>query len=309
MSDERRTDSPDPELERALSKLDVPIARAEFREDLREQFMTGDFGEERLEPERPIARMGMWGAVGLVAATIAVLLVVRPWEESDGVPVEPGTELVAEDVPEPEVETPSDPHEIEAPPAVEDAVAWRVVGTRKGAVRLDGVEFPPEEYAALDRALRDGREIEVLDGELRLRFGNSVLVEATETSVFSLTGTIVGEPASDSDLSFAVERGVLRVCTGPEFPGTTLALSTPDVELGVTGTAFAVDLYDRGTCVCCTEGAVAVKPVEIDCTHEVAAETMVFAFRDRTVECATGAAMQPHAEPLRALEEFAKTIW
>jgi len=320
VSDERHMDSPDPELEQALSGLEAPRARAAFKEALREQFVTGDFGAARttsslepdslepdsLEPDsleldapvedasapRPAmaVRLRNWGVIGLVAATIALLVVVRPWE-----PGEPTIELPVESVAQGGAAQALDP----AP--------WHVVGARAGAVRVDGVEFALADAAdpeALDHALSHGRVVEVLEGDLRLRLGSSLLIEATEASEFSLT-----EKACSADLTLAVERGVLRVCTGPEFPGTTLALRTPDVELSVTGTAFAIDLYDKGTCICCTDGTVNVEPLDMPCSHSVSAGTMVFASRDRLVPCATGDVMEPHAEPLRALEDFAATIW
>ena len=320
------------EIEQALAELAEPKARPEFKASLHEQFIHGDFEsvEEELEDEfvpRPAAasQRRLWGVVALVAASIALFVTLFPWDgtatpDEDGAPVIVDADPTAAGTSDPEGDPLGDPSgdpvadpapPVDPIPAPEVAV-WTVVGD-VGNVLVDGVELTSA--SAVDDALAAAERVEVMQGDLRLRLGDAVLVEATPTTAFAFNDASAssGDPAATSAkdrlLALTVDSGVLRVCTGPDFPGSTMGLTTPDIELGVTGTAFALDIYPQGTCVCCIEGTVDVKPLDLEQRHDVSADGMLFAHRDRAKPCFLGDVRHEHTSPLHTLEEFAKTLW
>ena len=140
------------------------------------------------------------------------------------------------------------------------APAWRITGMRgAGTVRLDGKPVSVADAAMLGRSVPAGVRVEVTDGaELDLRADGLMALQCTAG-----TDLILPPPPPRwfaRRASLHVREGEIRVATGPAFKGATLAITTPDAALAVTGTTFAVILEPTGTCVCVFEGMVQVGP-------------------------------------------------
>lgn len=73
----------------------------------------------------------------------------------------------------------------------------------------------------------------------------------TEVDVPRRPGRWIGR-----DIELTARSGVIRITTGPEFPGTTLRVHTPEADVVVTGTTLAVIMEPEGTCVCVYEGSI-----------------------------------------------------
>jgi len=138
--------------------------------------------------------------------------------------------------------------------------AWRIAAIRgAGAVRLDGTSLSVADSSALGRPLPAGVRIEVSDGaELDLRADGVMAMQCAG-------GTDLVLPPSPPrwfarHAALHVQRGEIRVTTGPTFKGAKLTVTTPEAALAVTGTTFAVILESTGTCVCVYQGTVMVGP-------------------------------------------------
>jgi len=138
--------------------------------------------------------------------------------------------------------------------------AWRITGVRgTGTVRLDGMSVSVADASALGRPLPAGVRIEVSDGaELDLRADGVMAMQCTG-------GTDLVLPPSPPRwfarrAALHIQRGEIRVTTGPTFKGAKLTVRTPEAALAVTGTTFAVILESTGTCVCVYQGTVMVGP-------------------------------------------------
>jgi len=136
--------------------------------------------------------------------------------------------------------------------------AWRITGVRgSGAIKVDGAPLAAADASTLGRAIASGRRLEVPDGmELDLRAGRSIAMQCTGGTDLVLPPAPPRWFARRSSLH--VQSGEIRVATGPAFKGATLAITTPEASLAVTGTTFAVILEPMGTCVCVYEGRVMV---------------------------------------------------
>jgi FecR protein len=138
--------------------------------------------------------------------------------------------------------------------------SWRITGVRgTGSVRIGGALLASDDAATLGRSIPAGVRVEVSDGvELDLRAGRTLAMQCTG-------GTDLVLPPSPPRWfgrrsALHVRSGEIRVATGPAFKGATLAVTTPEASLAVTGTTFAVILEPTGTCVCVYEGRVMVGP-------------------------------------------------
>jgi hypothetical protein len=128
-----------------------------------------------------------------------------------------------------------------------------------GSVRIDGATVAIDDAAALGRLLPPGVRVEVAEGaEIDLRADGVMAMQCAG-------GTDLVLPPSPPRwfarrAALHVADGEIRVVTGPSFKGASLAVTTPDAALTVTGTTFAVILEPTGTCVCVDEGRVMVGP-------------------------------------------------
>jgi ferric-dicitrate binding protein FerR (iron transport regulator) len=138
--------------------------------------------------------------------------------------------------------------------------SWRITGLRgAGSVRLDGKPVSVADASVLGTRVPAGVRVEVTDGaELDLRAEGLMALQCTAG-----TDLILPPPPPRwfaRRAALHVQEGEIRVATGPAFKGATLAITTPDAALAVTGTTFAVILEPTGTCVCVFEGMVQVGP-------------------------------------------------
>ncbi len=138
--------------------------------------------------------------------------------------------------------------------------SWRVAGVRgEGSILLDGESYAGTDSSLFGRRIPAGVRIEVRDAaELDLRADGVVAMQCA-------SGTDLILPPSPPRwfarrAALHLQKGEIRVTTGPGFKGANLQITTPDAAIAVTGTTFAVILERTGTCVCVLEGTVAVGP-------------------------------------------------
>ena len=139
--------------------------------------------------------------------------------------------------------------------------AWRVVSRHGGGLAsVDGREVALSDGASLDRVIRAGVLLAMpADGDLVLQAGDQMMLAVDPGSVVTLPGT--AGRWFGRRLAGRVDVGVMRVSTGASFHGAALALRTPEAQVQVTGTTFAVICEPAGTCVCVLEGVVRVGPL------------------------------------------------
>ncbi len=181
---------------------------------------------------------------------------------------------------------------------------WVVLdGSGTGSVRIDGRPFDGADRQGVADALLSAREIETSTTPLRVLLRDEMVLELGPRTRLSQVRL-----AAAGAWSLRADAGSLRVATGPRFGGRGLAVHTADLALDVTGTIFAVDVDDHGSCVCCLEGSVACKPDGSDAARPVESGRMCFAYRDRSAP-SWGAGYEPHGRPLAALQAWARERW
>ena len=139
--------------------------------------------------------------------------------------------------------------------------AYRIISQHgDGIASVDGHGVMLNDLAGLERTIHPGSRIALpADADLVLEAGHTMMVALERGSVVTLPGT----PGRwfGRRVAGRVDTGILRVTTGPGFHGAALALRTPEAQLQVTGTTFAVICEPAGTCVCVLEGTVRVGPI------------------------------------------------
>lgn len=138
--------------------------------------------------------------------------------------------------------------------------AWRIAGIRgEGSILLDGHPLSVADASLMGRRIPAGVRVEVTNAaELDLRADGVMVMQVTGGTDLILPPSPPRWFARRAALH--VQEGEIRVTTGPVFKGARLEITTPDAEIAVTGTTFAVILERTGTCVCVFEGSVAVGP-------------------------------------------------
>ncbi len=160
-----------------------------------------------------------------------------------------------------------------------DTLRWAPVAGHLplSPVTVDGRSVGPAEFAI---AFANGTVPHTLvtgTDAVWLQLGERMVCELAPGSEAEL-GPL---PYDGSSLVIAARKGTLRVCTGEEFVGSKLDVKTPDFDLAITGTSFAVDIDDEGTCVCCLEGRVVMKaPAAFDETWAVDGGRMCRIYHD-----------------------------
>jgi hypothetical protein len=138
---------------------------------------------------------------------------------------------------------------------------WHVAdtgGVPTGNLVVDGEPVPAGDAGSLDDALTSTSHL-VWEGD------GDLVLHSDGGAVIALTpGTEVTMPAPPPrwfarSTSGRVERGTIRVMTGPRFRGASLTFDTPQAQVEVTGTALAVICEPAVTCVCVFEGTVEVR--------------------------------------------------
>lgn len=122
------------------------------------------------------------------------------------------------------------------------------------------------DVAEIAKLLGQAESVAAVDGGgLRLAYGRYFQVEVAEGSALDLTN--LNQVASNTDfhLGMVGDSGGFYFQTGPDFKAQDceLTFQTPEAEIAVVGTVFAVDRYTKeqgmeGTCVCCSQGTVRV---------------------------------------------------
>ena len=137
------------------------------------------------------------------------------------------------------------------------APAWRAVAANgEGVVIVQGRPIPAGHLAELNQRLVPGATIELAGAGLELSSPGHLRFELTSGTRMTLPnppGRWFGRESHGT-----LERGEVRITTGPEFHGARLAFRTPEVQVEVVGTTLAVIREPVGTCVCVLEGTVRV---------------------------------------------------
>lgn len=279
-----REDPRDPELERALSRVGRPAARAAFKAELRARFLAvdPDLRDElylrRAAPPRAVEpQRRPWTSLVLAAAAAALLIVVFALR-----PRGPG---------------------------------WRLVDPGPGGhglVRIDGRSIRTDDREALSAALVEATSFRTGEQGLRLALGDLMLVELGPETEISLSSS--DKRGRAEPISIAASRGALRLITGPGFAGSQVTIGTGDLALRVTGTAFSVDVLEGvpgpGTCVCCLEGSIEMRPTHATGrTQLVTGGRMCIVHGDDARPETWGEVYEPHAAPLRELDRIARELW
>jgi len=217
--------SPDEErARRAIRSMPDAAADSRFRERLRAEFIEGELigrgRARRLAPERRIFRSHfLRRRVLMPAAAAAILVVIITLSRGSGL------ELA----------------EINGP----------------GAVTVNGRSYDTSDRPVLESALQPGAVIVLAEGvELDLLDRQAVVYEissATATLPHSVTGWL-GPKTAECRL----ERGEIRILTGPRFRGRRLLIETPEGVAEVSGTLLSVSRDETGTCVCVHAGVARV---------------------------------------------------
>jgi len=144
--------------------------------------------------------------------------------------------------------------------AVNRAPRWTALpGAGEGTLVVDGVALKVGDVDGLRRRLRPGSRILLRSSEdLDLVSSGLIAMQlspGTEAILPSPPGRWFGRTGKAT-----VKRGQLRLTTGRHFPGSRLAITTPDATVRVTGSTLAVIAESSGTCVCVLEGRVRVRP-------------------------------------------------
>lgn len=152
--------------------------------------------------------------------------------------------------------------------------SWSMI-EGEGRASIDGVPVSLDDSEQVDELLHEGAVVE-MDADSRACFlqGRVVLAELTPRARVTLPnapGRWLGK-----QMEGTVHSGIVRWVTGPAFPGSRLAIATPESEVEVTGTSFTLMCTEGGTCVCVLEGDVKV-------TDEIAGSDMVTGGERKTV--------------------------
>ncbi len=262
----------DPELERALELVTRPTARPEFRAALRERFLAGavESGPGASSRERPAhdaaprraERGPRRGRLVLLAGALATAAAVVLTVFLN-----------------------------RTRPAV-----WTVLdGTSATSVVVDGRALDAADRAVLAAALVSAREVEVRGGALRVRVRDEALLELSDGTRLSQM-----QLAAVGPYHLRTDHGSLAVATMPAFGQRGMRILTEDFAVSVTGTRFAVDVDEHGSCVCCLSGTLACTPATAQAPKPVPAGQRCFTARDRSPSDWGPA----HAEHLRPVEQL-----
>jgi hypothetical protein len=239
-------------------------ADADFRERLERDFIYGRLDVEA-PPERPRERRpSPWGAflrwAYVPAAAVLLLAVAIPLNRGSG---------------------------------------WSVSPVHEGMAVIEGRRIEAIESEALTAALGRGGELTTGEGTLlELRRAGLLAMEVDGESVVHLPSP----PGRwwNRDLTLEVEKGEMRVMTGPGFAGRRLVVLTPESRTEIVGTLISVFRDAGGTCVCVLHGTAMVGSPDGEMEPVPAGMRMVLpAGADPFLD----EIMPPHEAGMRAFEE------
>lgn len=233
MSSPKEMGAEELELAPALDSY-APVARPEFRRELRAQFLAGE--DRTLAGSAPVRhrrwRLLAGGLGGALAAAAAVVL----WLMGPAAPI------------------------------------WRIDardgGFAAAGLVIDGSPVSADATAAeVERALATADTVHTAENGVRLVYGDLFVVEVDPDSQLDLrplkAGPEAGPEAGRDRFVLAGDRGGFRFATGPGLrpPERTLEFRTPRVSVEVLSTVFEVDVSETYTCICCCEGQVKTVPL------------------------------------------------
>lgn len=277
----------DEAVEKALSSIARPVAREGFKQGLRESFLSssGSVGSGALQAQAsreisetgsgtgpassPSIRPGLKLWFGLAAAALLVALAL--WFKPHG-------------------------------------PRWTVHGQPgAGFVQIDATRVRNAEREHVEDLLSGATDIETEESGLRLQMSDLYLVDiAAHTHV--ILGPIDRHGRSEP-LALQCEKGAIRIFTGPGLHAARMRVVTADLDVGVTGTSFAVDALVSGTCVCCLHGKVVVSCDQWPSRQKDLEEgRMCFVNRDRSPTL-LDKFLEDHVAPLRDMETLGNSIW
>ncbi|NNE10190.1 MAG: hypothetical protein HKN20_16645 [Gemmatimonadetes bacterium] len=125
-----------------------------------------------------------------------------------------------------------------------------------GAIVVDGIRFEAGSTIDVRGAIRPGSRVRVGEGsEFVISFGDILLFQASSGADFSVPIVSASDPTSWSG---SLEDGEVRFMTGNDFPGHTIAMSTPEGIVEVRGTMVSVYRDEGATCICVHEGTAMI---------------------------------------------------
>lgn len=257
----------DRELERLLESVPPPRPNTEFRGRVRERFLAGASAAPPVDVWPDEQRHAAGARAG------------RNWKPWIALAAAAGVAIalyLAKPAPQP----------------------WRVLpGSSATTVRVDGEALPAADVDRIILALAAARSVGAEGGSLRLVFRDQYAFEIP-----------AGARVDFADPYTLTAQGpALRVVTGPGFPGHELRVRSADANLRVTGTAFAVDNFPEGVCVCGLEGRIALRDQD---SAEWPLEAGKQCFVPTAADPPTwGEARDPHVSPVRDLEAAARGHW
>jgi ferric-dicitrate binding protein FerR (iron transport regulator) len=166
------------------------------------------------------------------------------------------------------------------------------------SLTLDGKPADAHEF---ERRLLGGARVRTAQTAARVRLDGVTLIELAPNS--EVVFTPWGEAGGEARIELA--RGGVRVATAPDFAPRKLTVRAPDAQIAIVGTELGVDVLEGvGTCVCCTHGAIEVRPRGRERAERVLAGGMAFCFSSREAPM-LGAVKDDHAAEVVALRRFA----
>lgn len=142
-----------------------------------------------------------------------------------------------------------------------------------GAIVVDGIRFEAGSTIDVRGAIRPGARVRVGEGsEFVISFGDVLLFQASSGADFTVPIVSASDPTSWSG---SLEDGEIRFMTGNDFPGHTIAMSTPEGIVEVRGTMVSVYRDEGATCICVHEGTAMIGADEDDMQPIAAGKRLV----------------------------------
>jgi ferric-dicitrate binding protein FerR (iron transport regulator) len=159
-------------------------------------------------------------------------------------------------------------------------------------LRVDGAPLIP------GAALLSGARLSTAAESVRLRVAGVYVMELGPHTSATLAR---GFGDDDPSIELTLASGSLRVVTGAHFAPRRFTVKAPDAEVLVIGTEFGIDVDEaQGTCVCCNEGSIEVRPRGSPSVERLVAGGMVYCFASDMAPM-LGEAKAQHLRPITEL--------
>ncbi len=142
-----------------------------------------------------------------------------------------------------------------------------------GPIVVDGIRFETGSAIDVRSAIRPGAHVRVGEGsEFVISFGDVLLFQASSGADFTVPIVSASDPTSWFG---SLEDGEVRFMTGNDFPGHTIAMSTPEGIVEVRGTMVSVYRDEGATCICVHEGTAMIGASKDDMQPIAAGQRLV----------------------------------